>query len=42
MEPGNITWLLVASALVMLMPPGLAFFYGGLVRAKNVINIMMQ
>ena len=41
MEPGNITWLLVASALVMLMTPGLAFFYGGLVRAKNVINIMM-
>ena len=42
MDAGNITWLLVASALVMFMTPGLAFFYGGLVRAKNVLSIMMH
>ena len=42
MDAGNITWLLVASALVMFMTPGLAFFYGGLVRTKNVLSIMMH
>jgi Amt family ammonium transporter len=35
-------WLLIAAALVMLMTPGLAFFYGGLVRRKNVLSILMQ
>lgn len=40
---GNTAWLLVATILVMLMTiPGLAFFYGGLVRRKNVLSIMMQ
>jgi ammonium transporter, Amt family len=40
---GNTAWLIVASALVMLMTiPGLALFYGGLVRQKNVLNILMQ
>ncbi len=40
---GNTAWMLVATALVMLMTiPGLAFFYGGLVRQKNVLNILMQ
>ena len=39
---GDTTWMLVASALVMLMTPGLAFFYGGLVRRKNVLSILMQ
>jgi Amt family ammonium transporter len=38
----DTAWLLVASALVLLMTPGLAIFYGGLVRAKNVLNTMMM
>ena len=42
MDAGSIAWLLTASALVLFMTPGLAFFYGGLVRAKNVLNLMMQ
>ena len=42
MDAGNITWLLVASAMVMFMTPGLAFFYGGLVRSKNGLSIMMH
>ena len=41
MDSGNIAWMLTASALVLLMTPGLAFFYGGLTRAKNVINTIM-
>ena len=40
---GNTAWMLVATALVMLMTiPGLAFFYGGLVRRKNMLSILMQ
>jgi Amt family ammonium transporter len=35
-------WLLVAAALVLLMTPGVAFFYGGMVRAKSVISMMMM
>lgn len=42
MNTGDIAWLLVSSALVMLMTPGLAFFYGGLVRKKNMLSILMQ
>ncbi|MDR0748475.1 MAG: ammonium transporter [Tannerellaceae bacterium] len=43
MNVGNTAWILVATILVMLMTiPGLAFFYGGLVRRKNVLSIMMQ
>jgi Amt family ammonium transporter len=42
MDSGNISWILISSALVMLMTPGLAFFYGGLVRRKNVLSIVMQ
>ncbi|MFH1560648.1 MAG: hypothetical protein ABID84_04485 [Chloroflexota bacterium] len=41
MDTGNTAWLLTSSALVMLMTPGLAFFYGGLVRAKNVVSTIM-
>ena len=41
MESGNVAWMLTASALVLLMTPGLAFFYGGLTRAKNVVNTIM-
>jgi Amt family ammonium transporter len=39
---GDISWMLISSALVLLMTPGLAFFYGGLVRKKNVLGILMQ
>ncbi len=39
---GNTGFMLVATSLVMLMTPGLAFFYGGLVSRKNVLSIMMQ
>jgi Amt family ammonium transporter len=39
---GDTAWLLVSSALVMFMTPGLAFFYGGLVRSKNVLGTIMQ
>ena len=38
----DIAWMLTASALVLLMTPGLAFFYGGMVRKKNVISTMLQ
>ena len=38
----NSLWLLIAAALVLLMTPGLAFFYGGMVRAKSVISMMMM
>ena len=41
MDSGSIAWLLTASALVLLMTPGLAFFYGGLVRSRNVISTIM-
>ena len=40
--PGNISWGVTATALVLLMTPGVAFFYGGLVKAKSVISMMMQ
>jgi Amt family ammonium transporter len=39
---GDTAWVLVSAALVMLMTPGLAFFYGGLVRKKNMLSILMQ
>lgn len=41
-DTGDTAWMLVASALVLLMTPGLALFYGGMVRAKNVLNMLMQ
>jgi Amt family ammonium transporter len=42
-DSGDTAWVLVASALVLMMTlPGLALFYGGLVRAKNVLNVLMQ
>ncbi len=41
METGDIAWMLTASALVLLMTPGLAFFYGGLVRGRNILNTIM-
>ncbi len=39
---GDTAWVLVSTALVMLMTPGLAFFYGGLVRRKNILGVLMQ
>ncbi len=39
---GDTAWVLISAALVMLMTPGLAFFYGGLVRRKNILSILMQ
>jgi Amt family ammonium transporter len=39
---GDTAWVLLGAALVMLMTPGLAFFYGGLVRRKNMLSIVMQ
>jgi len=39
---GDITWVIVAAALVFLMTPGLAFFYGGMVNRKNVISTMIK
>ena len=39
---GDTAWILISAALVFFMTPGLAFFYGGLVRKKNVLSILMQ
>lgn len=41
-DTGDTAWMLASSALVLLMTPGLAFFYGGMVRAKGVLNMMMM
>jgi Amt family ammonium transporter len=41
-DSGDTAWMLASAALVMFMTPGLAFFYGGLVRAKNVLATVMQ
>ena len=41
-DTGDTAWLLVSTALVLIMTPGLAFFYGGMVRKKNVISTMLQ
>ena len=41
-DAGDTAWMLTSSALVLLMTPGLAFFYGGMVRAKNVLNMIMM
>ena len=42
MNQADTAWMLVSAALVLLMTPALAFFYGGLVRSKNVLNVMMM
>jgi Amt family ammonium transporter len=41
-DTGDTTWVLISTALVMLMTPGLALFYGGMVRRKNVLGTIMQ
>ncbi len=42
LDSGDTAWLLAASAMVLLMAPGLALFYGGMVRSKSVLNMMMM
>jgi Amt family ammonium transporter len=42
LDSGNTAWVLASCALVLFMTPGLAFFYGGMVRAKNVLGMLMQ
>src|SRR5213593_1980784 len=42
MNTGDTAWLLMATALVMIMLPGLALFYGGLVRRKNVLSTIIH
>ncbi|WP_084614004.1 ammonium transporter [Nakamurella lactea] len=42
LDTGNNAWLLASAALVLLMTPGVAFFYGGMVRRKSVLNMMMM
>ncbi len=41
-DTGNLAWMLSASGLVLLMTPGLSFFYGGMVHPKNIISTMLQ
>lgn len=41
-DSGNTAWMLVSTALVLFMTPGLAFFYAGMVRSKNVLGMLMQ
>ena len=42
LNPGDVAWMLTASALVLLMTPGLSFFYGGMVSFRNVVSTMLQ
>ena len=42
MVPADVAWMLASAALVLLMTPALAFFYGGLVRSTNALNTMMM
>ena len=39
---GDTAWLLISAALVLFMTPGVALFYGGMIRSKNVLSIVMQ
>ena len=41
-DTGDTAWMLISAALVMLMTPGLALFYGGMVRRKNILSTMMM
>jgi len=41
-DSGNVAWVLVSAALVLFMTPGLAFFYGGMDRTRNVLNMLMM
>jgi ammonium transporter, Amt family len=42
MDPGALAWVLTSAALVLFMTPGLAFFYGGMDRSRNVLNMLMM
>ncbi len=42
MDSGDTAWVLISTALVLFMTPGLAFFYGGMVRAKHLLGMLMQ
>jgi Amt family ammonium transporter len=42
MDPGDLAWVLVSAALVLFMTPGLALFYGGMDRGRNVLNMLMM
>lgn len=42
MNSGDVAWMLAAAALVLLMTPGLAYFYGGMIDTKNIISTMLQ
>ena len=42
MNAGDTGWVLISTALVLFMTPGLALFYGGMVRSKNVLGMLMQ
>ena len=42
LDSGNAAWILTSASLVFLMTPGVAFFYGGMVRAKAVLNMMIM
>ena len=42
MDSGSLAWVLVSAALVLFMTPGLAFFYGGMDRGRNVLNMLMM
>ena len=42
LNSGDTAWVLASTALVLLMTPGLAFFYGGMVRTKSVLNMIMM
>ncbi len=41
LNSGDIAWMLAATALVLLMTPGLAYFYGGMINTKNIISTML-
>ena len=41
-DAGATAWVLMSSALVLFMTPGLAFFYGGMTRSKNILNMLMM
>src|SRR5687768_11707006 len=42
MNSGDVAWMLCSAALVLLMTPGLAYFYGGMIDTKNIISTMLQ
>lgn len=42
MESGNVAWMLTSASLVLLMTPGLALFYGGMVKGRSILNMMMM